>query len=186
MLRVFIGIGLPSPVKNILKQAQNKAEEEIKKARWVRPENIHLTLQFLGNCEDELVPRIDQALASVASKTEPFEFTIAKLGAFPSVKRSRVLWAGIEEGAFEIEKLHEQVENAMMPLGFMPEKRKFHSHITLARLKVPQDVGKAIENARMLSIQEPVEVRRITLFQSQLNKGGAIYSSLSEREFGKS
>ncbi len=169
MIRVFVGIPLPEDLR--LRLAGLCAG--VPGAKWVAPENLHLTLRFIGEVEETLAEDVDAALARLS--TPAFTLTFDRVDAFGSGRRARVLWVGVERNP-ALERLHDGVEAAVVRQGLEAESRKFTPHVTLARLK-----GTA--SARLggyLSAHGgfrhgPVPVDRFTLFSSRLGKTGAVY-----------
>ena len=108
---------------------------EIGSIRWIKKENIHLTLKFLGEVPDEAMQSIGDALKAACSAHTPFDARLGGLGAFPSPRRARVIWAGVDQGSPEISALAASVESALEPIGFRREGRAFVPHATLGRTK---------------------------------------------------
>lgn len=180
MKRLFIGIGIPDSAKDHLQEIQRTGSKRIERARWVDKVNLHLTLQFLGNCEEDLIPEIAGGMKEAVKSSAAFDFTLGGLGAFPNPRKARVFWMGVSQGEEEIGSLQKSVEKELVPLGFLPEKRRFHAHITLARLKMIQDVTKVIEDTQDFRYSDAIKVGKITLFESQLKRSGAVYTVLEE------
>lgn len=171
MIRLFIGINLEKQIKEPLSKIQ--AQVDFTKASWVAPKNIHLTLKFLGWTREDSIGQIKNAIKSITNKYKPFEMTVNGLGAFPTSKKARVLWVGLNGDVSYLVQLQEEIENVLIPFGFKKEKRHYHPHITLARLRIIEDATKATE----IEIpQRKMTVREIALFQSKLTPKGAVYS----------
>lgn len=136
MIRTFIALPLPEAVKDTLQQAIVALKGRID-ARWVRPEAMHLTLKFLGDIEEDLVPELAAGLDRLCAGTPPLHFTLAGLGAFPGTRRARVIWAGLEGDTAEVITLAAEVDRLCVRFGLPAEARPFRPHITLGRLKTP-------------------------------------------------
>lgn len=180
-LRLFIGVGLPDETQKKLASLQDELKKFIPHARWVRRENLHLTLKFLGYCGSDRVGEIDQKIKEVAKEGGAFSFALSGLGAFPTQKRARVLWVGIGEGTDQFISLAESIDASLEKLGFERENRPFHSHITLARLKIPS----LLDETRLINLtdqvpQNQLKAGSIILFQSKLTPAGAKYSKVTE------
>jgi 2'-5' RNA ligase len=173
MVRVFIAIELPQKVREEL--AQLGQYFSLKKTKWVKEENLHLTLKFLGNLAEEKVEVIEKALKEKISSFPSFSFFTGDFGAFPTPKRARVIWVGVEKGAEKVSGLAELVDQALTRLGLDLEKRQFHPHITLARLKIPQAVGQWPK--RLPSYGVPVN--EVVIFASYLSPQGPTYEPLA-------
>jgi len=148
--------------------------------KWVRPENIHLSLKFLGDVEDTREPELHTALqraAGTGSEPRPLTLQITGFGVFPDYHRPQVLWAGVtpEPG---LELLQHGVEQAFAPLGFPTEARAFRPHVTLARAAregKPRDFVGLEELLRGIDFDETVTVTDVDLMQSTLQPGGPVY-----------
>jgi len=185
MLRLFLAIELPSECQNELISIKNNADRSISGIKWVPARNLHITLKFLGSCEDDLPEKIVSRLSGELKKKEPFDVTLGDLGGFPSNKRARVFWMGLSEGQEQMKSLASVVEETLDGLGFKKEKRAFHPHITLARLKHPQDLGIIIENQCLEAFSgRRIRVGRVTLFRSNLTPSGAIYKFVNAVSIG--
>ncbi len=144
------------------------------RVRWARPENVHLTLKFLGDVREEVLGDLHAALEEVCAGHAPFDVELAGLGAFPSAQRARVLWAGVGTGFEELRSLAADLDEALSPLGFEREERPYTPHLTLGRVRgrpvsfdLPPDAGGA-----------EFRVRRVELVQSTLPQGGAVYKTI--------
>lgn len=179
MLRLFIAVEIPSEIQKALYQLKEKIS--FKKAKWPSPENLHITLKFLGSCPEDKKEEIKEYLTKALSNLGSSSFKLGKLGCFPSEKKARVFWVGVEEKEPYLENLYKRIEAALEPLGFVKEKRPFHPHITLARLKTPENIGLKLLNLNEEKLpQKKIEVQNITLFKSQLTPQGAIYTPLAK------
>jgi 2'-5' RNA ligase len=147
---------------------------------WVAPENLHLTLKFLGRVEAAELDRLEATLNGVVADHPAFPLSCVGLGAFPTPLRPRVIWAGVREGAAPATSLAAAVERALAPLGFDPEARPFSAHITLGRLRTPQKVpalARALEEGGALTFGR-MQVASIALVRSDLSPRGARYTDL--------
>lgn len=176
MIRLFVGLQIPEA----LRQSLAGLCSGVPGARWVKPENFHLTLRFIGEVEEGVAGDIDAALAAIAAPA--FTVDLAGVGQFGSGRKTRALWAGIVAND-ALNRLQAKVETAVVDAGLPDEHRKFAPHITLARLKAaPPDrieqfiVGHAGFRAG------PIPVERFTLFSSFLSSSGAIYTPEAEYE----
>ena len=185
LVRSFIAIELPQEIK-----AELTAMEENLKARrhpfvkWVDPENIHLTLKFLGSVALDTIPQIVEAMTRIAQPASPFSLQVRGAGAFPNWQRPQVIWVGIGGEIGRLAALQKELEAALSPLGFPPESRAFSPHLTLGRLRdrvSPEDrrrFGQWAESVKF-EVSPSFEVDALRLMKSQLTPGGPIYSGLS-------
>ena len=180
-MRTFIAIELGKPVKDALSRLQselNKSEADVK---WVFPENIHLTLKFLGEVKEEKIPKIIQSLKKIAHTVNSFRAEINTIGAFPNAKSPRVIWVGIEQGKENLLQLAELIEDGAVKLGFPREERKFSAHITIGRVRSPKSKAALLQTMEQLQF-DPLSqtIKSIALFKSTLTPKGPIYEKLSE------
>ena len=186
MIRLFLGVSLPFRWQKELFSIGEQMKKSVAAARWVPAKNMHITLKFLGSCDDDLPDQILAALSIGLSDLKPFSLKLGRLGGFPSLKRVRVFWIGVVEGHDQMVDLASITERALAPLGFEKEKRKFHSHVTLARLKKPQDLQAIIADRDLEEFEESlIAVDSIILYKSTLTPNGAIYQSLGKAPLGK-
>lgn len=171
-MRVFVGIPLPADARERLASLCSG----LPNARWVRPENLHVTLRFIGDIDDGRVEDLDSLLAAISSAA--FPMTLSGVGCFERGRAVSAVWAGIEAGT-AIGHLYEKVESAVVRAGFEPEHRKFKAHVTLARLRnTPvRRVGDFLQ-AREAFVHGPFPADRFTLFRSHLGHEGAHYEAL--------
>jgi 2'-5' RNA ligase len=141
-MRTFIAIRFSPQVDRALWQVveQLRRADKLRGVKWVEPGNIHLTLQFLGEVEEKLLDQIASGLRKELADFPAFEASLSGLGAFPDRSRPRVIWAGVAQGARELEQLSARVQEANRALGFTPEDRPFRAHVTLGRVKGRCDV----------------------------------------------
>jgi len=172
-VRTFVAIFPPPEVRESLLRAAHglSAEESI---RWSRPENVHLTLKFLGDVPEEDLDGIRGVLSRVCGRHEPFEAATSGFGAFPSASKARVVWADVVEGRDALRALAEDLE---ISLGFARESRRaFRPHVTLGRVRgSPVRLELAKTGARGLRFP----VREMILARSVPAEAGATYSALA-------
>jgi 2'-5' RNA ligase len=148
--------------------------------RVVNPENIHITLRFLGNITSVMVDQIHREMEQV--EFEPFEAAIKGVGAFPSLRRINVVWAGIRNGANELRAVFEQLEPRLQKLGFKRDAKGFSPHLTIARVKTGRN--KAVLAKRLMELEDyefgSVKAECLRLKKSVLTPQGPMYSVLKE------
>lgn len=173
--RGFIAIDVPtSPSLDALAADLQKASPSLK---VVPTDHLHLTIKFLGETEEGLVPEILTAIREAAAGIQPFEIRVKGTGAFPSLTRMNVIWVGVE-GAEPIARIAERLESSLEPLGFPRENRRWTAHVTLARVKGHRDLDRArriLESRASESFGSHV-VDTIHLKKSVLTPQGAKYS----------
>ena len=152
------------------------------------PENLHVTLKFLGAVDEARVSSIVSRLQTVAAERAACAVDVRGLGAFPSATRARVLWAGIADGRDSLRDLAGAVDDTLAKLGFSPEERDFSPHVTVGRVRAP---GRAPGLAATLEAESArrfgrVEVREISLMRSHLSPRGARYTTVAALPLGPS
>ncbi len=169
MTRLFIAIDMPEEVKERLKDLCLG----VRGARWVKDQQFHLTLRFIGEVDGPTVTRLESILGSV--KHRPFELSLADVGCFPPRGHPRVLWAGVRGGE-ELTLLRNRIESVLRRCGMEPERRRFTPHVTLARLHdTPLEaVLEWITQHASFSL-EPFLVERFILYISHLGRAGSVH-----------
>jgi 2'-5' RNA ligase len=184
-IRSFIAVELPLELKQALSRLQAKMKSAAgAPVRWVQPDNIHLTLKFLGDIDTEVTGRITAALEDAARSTHTFDIGVSGLGAFPDLKRVRIVWVGLTGELAKLEQFQKRIEAGLAPLGFPPENRPFTPHLTIGRVRDyarPDDrlaLGELIGGMR-LDKEYKIGVNAVHLIKSQLTREGPIYSKIS-------
>ena len=179
-LRTFIAIELPETAVSFVIRIQEVLKSYRFKIRWVQPENMHLTLKFLGDIHREDRVRIEDAISNAAKECEPMQFAVKGMGVFPGVKRPRVVWCGLKGDTASLVDLQGCLDEKLIDVGFSKEKRPFKGHLTLGRAKGPVSPGKIIDAMKEISGFEskPFQVEAIALISSDLKPSGAVYTRL--------
>jgi len=146
--------------------------------KWVKKENLHITLKFLGKTDKQIA--IEAKIKEAVKPFPPFKVSLKGIGAFPSSKRAKILWVGVKEGAKDLTDLFVALEKKIHELGFEKEARKFTPHITFARVKD----GKYSLSENIDFSFDSFPVNEVALFKSTLTPKGAIYESLSSLPLG--
>jgi len=167
-MRLFVAVNVPEDVKeNIVKIIRELPKDSI---RPVSRENLHYTLEFLGEVDEDKVNRIIDALEKVTQ--EPFDIVVKGIGVFPSPNYIRVIWLGVERSE-DITSLAHKVENVLRPLGFKPD-RPFSPHLTIARVKSKVNITDLLEKYSETVFGRFI-VDSFSLMQSTLTRNGPIY-----------
>ncbi len=176
-LRAFVAVELPAEGREALRQLQARWRPLAPPgARWTDPQGIHLTLKFLGDLPQDRVPLVTEALEQAAQGVPPFTLALGEPGAFPNLRRPRVLWVGIMGEIKPLLRLQRRVEEALATLELSREERPFSAHLTLARVRDPRQAVPAFPGS-VPSFEWRVE--RIVLMRSTLLPSGALYTPLS-------
>ncbi len=168
-----------------ISEVQSQLQQKLRGVRWVRKENLHLTLKFLGDTPEEKVGPLVNVLEPVLAAIAPFRIIGRGIGVFPDIRRARILWAGLEGD--DLARLVMEVERAVEPFGFTKEKRDFKPHLTIGRWRRfdgRSDLLKQeIEHLKNYEFGDS-RVGEVTLFQSILRSEGAVYSPLKVMGLG--
>lgn len=184
-MRVFVALDVPERVRAALTEMTTRLKEVCPSARWVRLEGVHITLKFIGEVSPEKLEQIRQGLGKLPDFA-PIQVHFAGLGFFPSARRARVFWAGVQAGP-ELAALAAAIEMKLEPVGVPPEKRAFQPHLTLARFESPertQALGTAVEALGTPEFGSEV-FKDFHLYQSVLKRSGAEYSRLVTYPFSR-
>lgn len=179
--RAFIAVALPVHVTEALGELQQKLRDFGIRMKYTDPENIHLTLKFLGDIRASDVEAINAQLSAAAGGFSPMTLSAAGMGAFPSIRRPRVLWTGVAGQRQRLEALQQEVENAMAAIGFEKEDRRFSGHFTLGRFKGKADADRLADAIRQFGsfTTEEFAADAVHLFESTLTPKGPIYRKLA-------
>src|SRR5262245_38768293 len=181
-LRTFIALELPKHVRDkavVLQESLARTGGEVK---WVEPENLHVTLLFLGEVVDRDVPAVCRAVADCCRERPAFPMSVETAGCFPSPRRPRVLWAGVGEGAAELIALHDALEPPLLELGcYRREERRYTPHITLGRVRSDRPTeGLATALAKHAAWKGgAVQVEEVLVMSSELTRDGPEYTVLA-------
>jgi len=180
-MRLFIALNLPKKERERIYRAARPLRDEEMPVRWLDPEHFHVTLKFLGEVRRERVPAVAEAIAGVAASTKSFSTDIAGFGAFPTIRRPRVIWLGVAANP-ELRCLKQDLEWALGDVGFDAETRAFHPHVTLGRANDRNGAGAfrgLDETMAVMEFKGGVKVHTVDLMRSQMSKDGATYTVLS-------
>lgn len=178
-MRAFIAVEISQEVRDAVRWLVLELRESVQGARWISPGNLHLTLRFLGDAEEQRLREMSSELEATAARFPPFRLEFRGLTALPNSRRPRVLCVRVTDPPPEIHKLHEQIEGVVRKHGFLPEERPFKPHLTFARFRKP-DKGLGLIRAgfdeRGIGV---VLVEDVVLFRSTLKPSGAVYDALA-------
>ncbi len=175
-IRIFIGISLSEEARDYAASKIDQLSRLITGVRWVRPENLHITLKFIGWCDSSVVPEIVKIM-SQCSKFLPAKVSVGGVGGFPSHDRAKVIWVGAGDIEGKLEKMFRMIDGRLTRMGIKSEKRKYHPHITIGRssggpVAVPSISERENDSPIFFTVED------IILFESELKSSGAEYSVL--------
>lgn len=180
-MRLFIALNLPKKDRQRIYSAARPLRNEDIPVRWLDVDHYHVTLKFLGEVRRERLAAVEEAVAKVAAETKAFTTTLGGFGAFPTIRRPRVIWMGVGANP-ELRCLKQDLEWALGDVGFEAETRAFHPHVTLGRSNDGNGAGAfrgLDERMAELKFKSKVKVHTLDLMQSQLSREGATYTVLS-------
>jgi 2'-5' RNA ligase len=185
-MRLFIALPLAPEVERQLGRLIGLLKPRTDVVRWVAPQNIHLTVRFLGDTDEKLVKDINRAIDEVAAEHQKIETVFELVGAFPNLRRPRIFWVGSSDPMEEASKIARQIEHRMRGLGFEKEKKGFKPHLTLGRVRQGKRADELADYLASFKLDPiPVELDRLTLFKSELTPKGSIYTRLHESKLGE-
>ncbi|MGM0364990.1 MAG: RNA 2',3'-cyclic phosphodiesterase [Actinomycetota bacterium] len=184
--RLFVAIDFPPQVKEKIYKQSFRFLSGDKNIRQLGHTNIHITLKFLGNVENDKLPLLKNALMQAATKPSPFSYTINnRIDAFPNVRKASIIFVGIADGGQFMEEIFKNIEQELVRIKIRKEKKKFIPHATIARIKRKRDIA-AIRKDLIIKDLPALMCDKITLFESRLMPAGAQYTVLEEFILGKS
>ena len=173
-IRTFVAVETPGLVRRTLAETVGHLGHLDGKVRWVDSDNIHLTLKFLGDVEEAALPDVTRAVESVSARSPAFTLTTTAAGGGPHAGKARVIWVHVGGDLEPLNALVGGLEEAMEPLGFAREKRKFMPHLTLGRARKAPVTLPPDTPCQQVSFR----VDRVTVFKSELRPDGAAYAPL--------
>jgi RNA 2',3'-cyclic 3'-phosphodiesterase len=184
-VRLFVALDFAGSIRDSIRDLVGRLKPLRPDARWARVEGMHVTLKFIGHVEEAKLNPIVSALADIRL-ARPVELHFRGIGFFPTERRPRVCWCGIEASGNLVE-LAAEIERSLLPLGVAAEKREFVPHLTLSRFDSPRGLDKLVEKAGQLGSLDlgTSREREFYLFESVLERSGARYSKLRSFAFAK-
>lgn len=175
-IRTFIAVTLPAGVHEALGAISQELAPQVpeKSVKWVKPERMHLTLRFLGDTPVNRLDDVTGGLDAVADASAPFTLHLDQLGCFPDERRPRVIWVGVRGETKEAAALKHAIDRVLAPLGWEPEERPFHPHVTLGRVKRHHHQVELPWGSPVVS--RPLNVHAVHLVESKLRPDGPEYT----------
>ena len=184
MIRLFIALSIQPEVKTNLDTIITDLKSKGGKVKYVNPNNIHLTIKFLGNTEESKVDRIISQLDNAANNISPILSNLTKLGGFPNLKNPRVIWVDIEKNREQIINLGKTVDTALTEIGFDKDTKPFTPHLTLGRVKDNNGLNSLTDFIQQYKFNEiPLLFNSLSLIQSTLTQKGPYYKTLHKINF---
>jgi RNA 2',3'-cyclic 3'-phosphodiesterase len=179
-IRTFIALPLPELITTRIYDIQEQLKSYRLPVRWVKPENIHLTLKYLGEISAGTIDGIAQVIKDTVRECSPLMLHAKGLGVFPGIKRPRILWVGISGDTLLLAGIQANLEINLEKQGFPKENRVFKSHLTLGRIKDdihPKNLSDILRSFSDFT-SESFEAKELVLYQSELKPSGALYTKL--------
>lgn len=174
-MRTFVAIELDKHAKDVIFNMQSKIKDNLFGVKWVEYENLHITLKFLGDVNGQRIEDVKEAILKVSSQFDYFKIKGGSIGAFPTPERARVIFFNIEDGKDVLYRIFENLEHKLSILGFERDKRSYHPHITIGRVKRGvQDIKKFL----YLKADFTTNATGLTLFKSTLTPNGPKYTKI--------
>ena len=190
-IRTFIAIELPAHIRpHLAQQIKDLEIGDANQVKWVLEEKLHVTVKFLGDIDSSKLNDIKQVIAPIAGHTGKIELSLTQLGAFPNLRRPRVIWMGMQKSS-ELYELHRKLDLGLNKIGFSLDDRKYAPHITLGRVKRYADqhdlttITKSISESKPERM-DPFLIDTLTLFKSELTRSGPVYTPIYQGALGSS
>jgi 2'-5' RNA ligase len=181
-IRTFIAIELPEKIIYTISKIQEEIKSYGLKIRWVRPENIHLTLKFLGDIKEADTEKVAKAVSESVTGYPPISLAVKGIGVFPGIKSPRVVWLGVSNQLDVLTTFQKTLDEKLEAIGFPKEKRPFRGHLTLGRIKSkidPKTLNDVLKEFTQFE-SERFFADRIILYKSELKPKGPVYTKLIE------
>jgi 2'-5' RNA ligase len=186
-IRTFIGVDVGKAIRGRIVALQENLARAGSDVKWVEPDNLHVTLLFLGEVDEREITAVCRAIAAAAAKQPPFTMSVEKAGCFPTPRRPRVIWVGVGEGSEALGALHAALEPPLMELGcYRREERRYTPHITMGRVKTDRssETLPAALTKQESWIGGAIEVKEVLVMSSELTSKGPVYAVLSRCPLG--
>ncbi len=180
-MRLFIAARIPQEIQEEIGDFMDQFLKLPGRVKWVEPHNIHITLKFLGETEQRLLEQVKAATKIAATGVGNFEIALRGCGVFPNPRSPRVFWIGIDDPQRKLASIASALDRELTPLGFEPEQRAFSPHLTLGRVKEPEQL-EALKAAFAKATFGPIslKIETIHLVESHLKPSGPVYKDLAE------
>ncbi len=190
-MRTFLAIEIPGHLEQRLGREIVLMKDQLPdgSVRWLDPDSIHLTMKFLGDVSPAKLDAVRSTAHQLSAASETMRLELGDFGVFPNMDRPRVLWIGVREGTGRLQRLKTELERGMEELGFEPERRDFTPHLTVGRVQrdidrgLQKELGGALHRVQVDDLGQ-TNVEELTLFKSDLQPAGAVYTVLDRFRLG--
>lgn len=178
-LRLFIAIEIPPDVKSQFAPVLRELKAVPVDVRWESFEKLHITLKFLGDTNADLLPQIIRHLDTAIHCVSPFAVRYSGLGCFPNQRDPRIIWIGVEDMQHAMHPLVESIEKTMAALGIERDRKAFHPHVTIGRIRSQRNIRDLLRTMESTTLKShTTNVSHIVLVKSELKPGGSEYSTV--------
>ena len=175
-MRLFIAIPIPGNIKDCIRDLEDSLKKCDLFAKWVNPDNIHMTLKFLGEIKEEKIPLIQKAISETCLNFSSLEVNLTEFGFFPNERNPRVFFVSTDKEEI-LQRIAYVLEEKLEPLGFEREYR-FRSHLTLCRLKGRKNIEKLVAKTKEIKPGKSFPINEVILYKSTLTPKGPIYTEM--------
>lgn len=188
-VRTFFALDIDEVLRGQLAAVQAGVDCSDAKVNWVRPENLHVTMNFLGDVADDLTADVCRIAAETAAGIEPFDFHVRRVSCIPPRGRLQMIWADVADPTGRMEALHDQLASSLAGLGFKEEHRRFRGHITLARVRFARGesatrIRQTVDALALADLPDQYAAELVG-YGSELSPTGPIYTPLTRAPLGK-
>lgn len=186
-IRAFIAIPLDLKIQQAIERIQNHLKKTNSEVKWVKPENIHITLKFLGDIDLRQINSVKEVLANLTQNTKRFTIELTRLGAFPNIDRPRTLWVGLKDSKQRLNQFSMSLEKALGKIRFQAYEKSFSPHITIGRIRSSENIKALSRSILEYHVPEGLSqtTSNITLYKSTLNSEGPAYEPLYQIKLKK-
>ncbi len=185
LIRIFIATEVSDRIANEIANIQDRLKDSADRVSWVKPGNIHLTLRFLGDIEENRMEEIYRAMLQSVSGIDPHDISVKGIGVFPNLNNPRVIWLGVVDEE-KLKIIYKALERELCMVGFEKEDRNFHPHISIGRVRYLSNkraFKERIEGLNGIELGNLI-IDKILLYKSELKPSGAIHTRLKEAKLG--
>ena len=181
-IRSFLAFELPREIGQVVTDISGKLRNTSLRVRWVKPENIHLTLVFLGSIRPEHLDAVQEQTRAVCEGHQPFNIKLRGMGIFGNRRHPRVLWLGLDGDLKGMGVFRDELQQPLQPFGVQTEKRAFNPHLTLGRFRKDTRASEELDGLmrKYGNLTSPLcTLDRLVLFRSDLKPDGAVYTEMA-------
>jgi 2'-5' RNA ligase len=182
MKRIFVAVEISEAARRRVADYIENLRKEFPKIRvgWEKPEKLHLTLKFLGDCGEKQLSELEKIVEEISAEISNFKIQISETGVFPNARNPRVLWIDVKDEAGNLARINERLETECEKIGFEKERRNYVPHLTIGRVREPNR-ARELAQKHLENKFEPVEftVSKIVIYESRLQPTGSVYSVVS-------